>query len=372
MLEHPNTVRLLDFGEDDGVPFLVWELLRGETLADRLQRTGAMAPLQVAKLAIQVLSSLEEAHAAGIVHRDIKPTNLMLCDFAGHRDFIKVLDFGVAKVHGGDDLTGEGPMPGTPRYMAPEQALGNPVVPNTDLYALGLVMAEALAGQAVIRASGSARLIALQVTEADLDIPPSVLDSLLGTVIRKATRKRMGARFSSAQEMRRAIQQQLDATHASPIESGSEVDVPHGPPSHQHSSQASQEALPANRTGLSWLRSVSTRSSPSSRLAIGGVFAALALTSAVCAGVMVGRSSAPPSILASSSRSLRKHSEPPLSNKPSVPFAPALSSSAPTIASAPSRPPEVVAPPPHTTRAAPPTSSNGQRPHPPQRRHQRP
>jgi serine/threonine protein kinase len=207
-LEHPNTVRLLDYGGvEEGVPFLVWELLRGETLAARLERSGPMDTIAVVRLATQVLSSLEEAHGAGIVHRDIKPSNLMLCDFAGERDFVKVLDFGVAKDVSStqEDLTGEGEVLGTPRYMAPEQVLGRAVVPATDLYALGLVMAEALTGKAVVEASSKTQAVGLQAMDADLEIDPRVLSGPLGDVVRQATRKRMGARFGSAEVMRRAI-----------------------------------------------------------------------------------------------------------------------------------------------------------------------
>lgn len=219
-LEHPNTVRLLDYGDPDGErPFLVWELLRGETLADRLARLGPMTPVQVHRLARQVLSSLEEAHEAGVVHRDIKPSNLMLCDFAGQQDFVKVLDFGVAKDVrlGHDDLTGEGEVLGTPRYMAPEQVLGKMVVPATDLYALGLVMAEALTAKPVLSASSKTQAVALQATDADLALEPGVLSGPLGEVIRRATRKRIGARFASAGAMRSALQSEGDPKHVEAV-----------------------------------------------------------------------------------------------------------------------------------------------------------
>jgi serine/threonine protein kinase len=214
-LEHPNTVHLLDYGGmDEGTPFLVWELLRGETLAARLERSGPMNPMAVVRLASQVLCSLEEAHGAGIVHRDIKPSNLMLCDFAGERDFVKVLDFGVAKDVSStqEDLTGEGEVLGTPRYMAPEQVLGRAVVPATDLYALGLVMAEALTGKAVVEASSKTQAVGLQAMDADLAIDPRVLSGPLGNVVRQATRKRMGARFGSAEVMRRALGDRVSPT----------------------------------------------------------------------------------------------------------------------------------------------------------------
>jgi serine/threonine protein kinase len=215
-LEHPNTVRLLDFGGlDDDQPFLVWELLRGETLAERLERKGPMPPEEVANMARQVLSSLEEAHGLGIIHRDIKPSNLMLCDFEGEKDFVKVLDFGVAKdvLTALNDLTEEGEVVGTPRYMAPEQVLGKQVVPATDLYALGLVMAEALTGSPMVKASSKTQAVAFQAMETDLPIDPQVLEGPLGRAIRQATRKRLGARFGSSAAMRDTILEEMAAAN---------------------------------------------------------------------------------------------------------------------------------------------------------------
>lgn len=218
-LEHPHTVRLLDFATlDDGTPVLVWEFLRGETLAARLERTGPLPPRTVARLARGVLASLDEAHASGFIHRDIKPSNLMLCDFAGERDFVKVLDFGVAKdlTTQLDDLTGEGEALGTPRYMAPEQVLGKTVAPTTDLYALGLVMAEALTGIAVVTASNKTQAVAWQATDHDLELGPAVLDGPLGQVIRRATRKKLAARFPSATFMREAVDLALGEMDSEP------------------------------------------------------------------------------------------------------------------------------------------------------------
>jgi serine/threonine protein kinase len=227
-LEHPNTVRLLDYGGlEEEMPFLVWELLRGQTLAERLEQRGPMAPLAVARLARQVLSSLEEAHSLGIIHRDIKPSNLMLCDFEGEKDFVKVLDFGVAKdvITGLTDLTDEGEVVGTPRYMSPEQVLGKGIVPGTDLYALGLVMAEALTGSPMVEASSKTQAVALQAMETDLDVDPQVLSGPLGGSIRRATRKRLGARFGSADAMRDMILEEI-RTVRFPQAAGEKEDQP--------------------------------------------------------------------------------------------------------------------------------------------------
>src|SRR5262245_57203157 len=97
-LSHPNTVRLYDFGEtEQGLPFIAWELLRGRSLEAILMEDGALPPVRVARIAGQVLKALMEAHALGVVHRDVKPSNVFLSDFSGERDFVKVLDFGIAK-----------------------------------------------------------------------------------------------------------------------------------------------------------------------------------------------------------------------------------------------------------------------------------
>jgi serine/threonine-protein kinase len=201
-LEHPNTVRLLDFGvTDDGLPFLVFELLKGKPLDAVLRETGALHPLRVARIASQVLKSLMEAHALGVVHRDIKPANVFLCTFQGEPDFVKVLDFGIAKEQGQDALTQAGQVLGTPSYMAPEQMMGRPVTPLADLYTLGLVMAEALTGAVVFQGENDAEVCVAQLSDAPAPLPPAVLRSPLGPVILRATQKLPERRFASAGEM---------------------------------------------------------------------------------------------------------------------------------------------------------------------------
>jgi hypothetical protein len=200
-LGHPNTVRLLDFGTDSDAPFIVYELLTGLTLRQACAR-GPLPDQQVAKIASQVLRSLMEAHALGIVHRDIKPANVMLCDFAGEPDFVKVLDFGIAKntVANSTKLTAEDSIIGSPRYMAPEQARGEPVGPATDLYTLGLVMAEALEGRQILQGSVF-EILAFQASDAPLPLPPRVTGSRLGAVVRRATEKIPARRYSDAGAM---------------------------------------------------------------------------------------------------------------------------------------------------------------------------
>jgi hypothetical protein len=204
-LEHPNTVRLYDIGESEsGVPFIVWELLKGRSLDQLFAAEGALAPERVAHLARQTLKSLMEAHALGIVHRDIKPSNLFVCAFSGEREFVKVLDFGIAKAADASGLTRDGAI-GTPAYMSPEQVAGTGVTAASDLYALGLVLAEAVAGRAVY-AEGSAIDVAMAQRSPDPPpIPRAALDSPLGPTIVRATRKDPALRFASAEEMLAAI-----------------------------------------------------------------------------------------------------------------------------------------------------------------------
>ena len=141
-LEHPSIARVLDLGEQDGRPYLVMELLEGESLAARIDRAGAMAAPEAARVVAAVADALEAAHRAGVVHRDVKPGNVFLTSDGE----VKVLDFGIASAAGEAALT-TGEMLGTPAYLAPERVLGHPATPAADIYALGVVLYELLAGR---------------------------------------------------------------------------------------------------------------------------------------------------------------------------------------------------------------------------------
>ena len=212
-LEHPNTVRMYDFGTTDlGLPFIVFELLRGRTLEQEITR-GTLTTSRVGRVATQVLKSLMEAHALGIVHRDIKPSNVLLSDHSGEIDFVKVLDFGVARHSepgaSGAPITRAGQIVGTPSYMAPEQIHGSAIGPEADLYALGLVMAEAASGHRIYD-DGSAMQIWMKQTSAEpVPLPPIVLASALGPVIVRATRKKPSERYSSAAAMLADVERAL-------------------------------------------------------------------------------------------------------------------------------------------------------------------
>jgi serine/threonine-protein kinase len=145
-LNHPNIVTIYNYGEmEDGTLFLAMEYIAGETLAQRLDRCGQLPADRAVRIAAQIASALGEAHAHGVVHRDLKPANVMLVERAGEPDFVKVLDFGIAKIDNAG-VTSAGYVVGTPRYMSPEQLLGKQIDCRSDIYSAAVVLYEMLAG----------------------------------------------------------------------------------------------------------------------------------------------------------------------------------------------------------------------------------
>ncbi len=157
-IEHPNVANATDFGKlPDGAFYLVLEYVEGIDLRQLLQRDKFLNPARAVHIALQILGALGRAHELGIVHRDLKPENILLVEKDGDPEFVKVLDFGIARVpvgalgaaRAGDPskpLTKAGTVYGTPEYMAPEQALGHQVDGRADLYALGVLLFEMLSG----------------------------------------------------------------------------------------------------------------------------------------------------------------------------------------------------------------------------------
>jgi len=162
-LRSPNVVQTLDFGVDDGIPYIVMELLIGENLADRLARVGRLTPAQTARVVVDVAKAIGKAHAAEIVHRDLKPDNVFLARDEDD-EVVKVVDFGVAKATGmvgaSTSRTRTGAILGTPYYMSPEQAQGDKRVDwRTDLWALAVIAFECLVGRRPFEADGLGSLI---------------------------------------------------------------------------------------------------------------------------------------------------------------------------------------------------------------------
>jgi serine/threonine-protein kinase len=163
-LDHPNIARMLDLGEQDGRPYLVMELLEGESLAARLDRAGPMAPAEAVRVVAAAADALEAAHRAGVVHRDVKPGNLFL---TGDGE-VKVLDFGIASAAGEATLT-TGDLLGTAAYLAPERVLGHQATAAADIYSLGVVLYELLAGRRPFQATSD---LSLAMAHVNADPPP--------------------------------------------------------------------------------------------------------------------------------------------------------------------------------------------------------
>ena len=152
-LEHPNTIKVYDFGQTNtGVLYIAMELLTGRSLETVLETEGSLAPERADKILAQVCGSLQEAHTKGIIHRDLKPANIQLSTRAGEDDYVKVLDFGIAKRGSGSTkqeqkLTQQGKILGTPPYMSPEQFKGGELDARSDIYSLGVMSYELLTGK---------------------------------------------------------------------------------------------------------------------------------------------------------------------------------------------------------------------------------
>ncbi|MEO1267056.1 MAG: serine/threonine-protein kinase [Myxococcota bacterium] len=210
-LRHPNTITLYDFGQHEDILYIAMEFLDGISLNQAMKR-GPMHPGRVISILIQTLRSLGEAHKKGIVHRDIKPDNVFLIQLDGTSDFVKVLDFGVAKLtkSGDKTLTQAGMIFGTPKYMSPEQARSKPTGARSDIYAVGIMAYEMLTGKVPFDADDHVSILLKHCTEPvppfkeinpDIDVPED-----LGQVIVHSLTKKPEERFQSAEEMIQALE----------------------------------------------------------------------------------------------------------------------------------------------------------------------
>jgi hypothetical protein len=200
-LEHPAIARMLDLGEDGGRPYLVMELLEGESLAERIAR-GPMGPAEAARVVAVVADALEAAHRAGVVHRDVKPGNVFLTSDGG----VKVLDFGIASAAGDTALT-TGDLLGTAAYLAPERALGHQATAAADVYALGVVLYELLAGRRPFQAGSEIELAMAHINADPVPlamVAPSVPPHL-AAACRQAMAKDPAARPRSAAAFARLV-----------------------------------------------------------------------------------------------------------------------------------------------------------------------
>ena len=216
ILKHPNVVTVHDFGQlADASLYLVLELIEGRDLGHLIEEQGRLAPERVVHIASQILDALEEAHSQGVVHRDLKPDNILLSNRAGNLDFVKVVDFGLAKVAEQATLTKTGEVFGTPVYISPEQARGQRSDHRVDLYALGVVLYEMFTGAPPFRGHSSMALLMKHMRERPPSFVQSAPDLELGAalqqVVMRALEKRPQDRYGSAAEMRDAMKGALDA-----------------------------------------------------------------------------------------------------------------------------------------------------------------
>jgi serine/threonine protein kinase len=205
-LRHKNVVAQLDHGRtEEDRPFIVLELLRGRTLQRRIASEGALTSWRLGQVAAQALRGLSAAHAQRVAHRDIKPSNVFLCTGAADA-YVRLLDFGIAKALSDEELgatrlTQTGRLVGTPSYMSPEQVRGGPIGLESDLYSLGIVMAEALTGRRLVVAPSPVESLMRHIAPEEHRLPEEVERSPLGPIICCAVRKRAADRYPSAAAM---------------------------------------------------------------------------------------------------------------------------------------------------------------------------
>ncbi len=211
-LSHPNTITVFDYGQSDGLYFIVMELLDGLTLKAALRRDGAFPPERAVHVVKQICRSLREAHRMNIIHRDMKPGNVMLLEQGDEKDYVKVLDFGLVKEIDADDeedLTQAGVFMGSPKYMSPEQIQGERVDARSDIYSVGVIFYEMLTG-----APPFVRDKQVQILMDHINAPVPPLSTPAGrppipedvaSIVRRCLAKRREERFGGMDELLEAL-----------------------------------------------------------------------------------------------------------------------------------------------------------------------
>ncbi len=216
---HPNVVRILDLGRASGGElYIVMELLQGETLAAVQQREGRIAFRRVVRLGVQLCRALGAAHDAGIVHRDLKMSNVLIVANESDPEFVKVFDFGVAKIADEIEanLTRSGVLVGTPDCMAPEQIEGGAIDARTDVYALGVLLYRALSGTPLFAATGLAAMVNSHLNVAPDSLltraPTAGIPPALDAVVQRCLQKRPGSRFATMADVEEALLESIEGT----------------------------------------------------------------------------------------------------------------------------------------------------------------
>jgi eukaryotic-like serine/threonine-protein kinase len=216
-LQHPNTIRMFDFGQTgEGQFFMAMEFLEGLTLRRVIAGAAPMDPVRVLRILIQCCASLSEAHNMGIIHRDIKSDNIFIIEMGGQPDYVKVLDFSVAKLLEADATrTQAGVIFGTPQYMSPEQARGEPLGPRSDLYALGILAFEMLTGRVPFTDDNPMNVLAMHLRSPAPPLPPQTPREVVGLVMR-LLEKDQKLRHPSAAALMEHAQRVLGALTSGP------------------------------------------------------------------------------------------------------------------------------------------------------------
>jgi serine/threonine protein kinase len=201
LVNHEGIANVFDYGEEDGSAFLVMELVPGEALSTILERDRVLATDRVLDIVAQTANALHAAHSAGLVHRDIKPGNLLITPDGR----VKITDFGIARIADQVPLTATGQVMGTVQYLSPEQASGHPASPTTDIYSLGIVAYEALAGRRPFTGESQVAIAMAQINETPPELPATIAEPVRNLVY-SSIAKSPADRPASAAHLARAAQ----------------------------------------------------------------------------------------------------------------------------------------------------------------------
>ena len=223
-MTHPNIATVFDFGEDKGRYFIVMELVEGKDLARILREEGPLSSERTIRIGTQICAALTQAHGAGVVHRDIKPGNVIVAP----DDTAKVTDFGIARATGDSTLTGTGSVLGTAQYISPEQAAGSKIGPASDIYSLGIVLYEMLTGT-VPFTGDSAIGVAMRHMNEDVPAPSALSERVspeLDDIVARATARSPEERWPDAASMRAALVGAGEGIPTGPVTTGMAAGIP--------------------------------------------------------------------------------------------------------------------------------------------------